>query len=70
VDEEHANLEAAWRRMGRPHYVGRDQVEQLERAAAVRAERLAVVRSGEEQVVEFTLPPWGVARVTLLLAGS
>jgi xylan 1,4-beta-xylosidase len=70
VDEEHANLEAAWRRMGRPHYLGRDQVEQLERAAAVRAERLAVVRSGEEQVVEFTLPPWGVARVTLLSAGS
>jgi len=68
VDEEHGNLEAAWRRMGRPHYLTKEQVERLEEAVATRAEPLGVSRSAKEQAVEFILPPWGIARVTLLLA--
>jgi xylan 1,4-beta-xylosidase len=65
VDADHANAKAAWERMGRPHYLTRDEVEKLRRAAAVKTEALRVQGSEEEQVVEFTLPPFGIARLTL-----
>ena len=65
VDDEHANARAAWQEIGRPHYLSRQQVEQLRRAAAVRAERLPVNGAAGSQAVEFTLPPWAIARVTL-----
>ncbi|MHC4789758.1 MAG: GH39 family glycosyl hydrolase, partial [Planctomycetota bacterium] len=64
VDADHANPKAAWDGMGRPHYPAPAQVEQLKDAAAIAPEELNV--SGQaEQCVELSLPPYGVARVTL-----
>ncbi|MHC4789096.1 MAG: hypothetical protein ACYS8K_07830, partial [Planctomycetota bacterium] len=65
-----ANPKAAWERMGRPRYLTHAQVSQLRRASIVQAEELDVRSRGKEHVVEFGLPPWGIARVTIEPAGA
>lgn len=65
VDREHGNPKAQWEEMGSPHHLTVDQVAQLRRASQVDAEELPVQQSNGEQLVEFNLPPWSVARITL-----
>ncbi len=65
VDQDHANPRAAWKQMGSPQYPTADQIGQLRREAATQAEDLPVRDSDGEQVMRFSLPPWGSARITL-----
>lgn len=70
VDADHANPKAEWDAMGRPHYLSADQVARLRQASAVQVDELPVRPSDADQVVEFALPPWSIARITFSPIGA
>lgn len=65
VDAENANAKTAWEAMGRPHYPTGRQLAELRQASHVRREGLELAFRDDRAEAHFTLPPGGVARVTL-----
>lgn len=67
VDDTHANALRCWEEMGRPEYVTRAQIAQLNTASELEREhaRLSVADGVAEVVLE--LPPMGVALATVYL---
>jgi len=67
VDATHANALAAWQEMGGPEYLSRGQLLALEAASQLEREEIAAAQTEDGICLELTLPPMGVALVTVLL---
>lgn len=67
VDDTHANALRCWEEMGRPEYVTRAQIAQLNAASELEREhtRLPAADGAAEVVLE--LPPMGIALATIYL---
>jgi xylan 1,4-beta-xylosidase len=65
IDDEHANAKAEWQRMGDPEYLRRADVERLEEASRLRPESHPWRHQAGTLSVEVTLPPHGVASLTV-----
>lgn len=67
IDDTHANAKAEWVRMGRPPYLKRDGIAQLEGASQLVEEAVAVHRSpdGLTSTVIVTLAPYSAARLKI-----
>jgi xylan 1,4-beta-xylosidase len=65
IDDDHANPKRLWVEMGRPEYLTRGQVEQLEDTSQLRTERQAFSYRNGVIVLKTTLPPHAVAAITV-----
>jgi xylan 1,4-beta-xylosidase len=65
IDDDHANAHKAWKGMGSPETLMPDQVVALEKASSLVKESLALKNDGASIVVEITLPPQGIAYITI-----
>jgi len=65
IDEEHANPLRLWEAMGEPTYLKPYQVERLIEASSVTPAPQSWKQEGKDVVLHVTLPPHGVAIVTL-----
>lgn len=65
IDETHANAPARWVELGRPDVLDRRGVDLLEEASRVVREPQAIARDGGLPHVTVTVPPHGVAVVTV-----
>jgi xylan 1,4-beta-xylosidase len=65
IDDEHANAQAAWERMGRPEYPHPHQVDALHAASTVEPEALPIVGDGERATFTLALPPNAMALVRI-----
>ena len=70
IDADHAHAKAEWQRMGEPEYLGRPDVERLQQASRLQDEPFTWRYAEGTVDLEVTLPPHGVAVVTLELRGS
>lgn len=68
VDADHAHPKRLWEDMGRPEYLGRKDVEQLQKASAVATERQPVSFHDGSVLVRTKLPPHAVAAITIEFA--
>jgi xylan 1,4-beta-xylosidase len=68
IDQEHTNPKQKWIDMGSPNYPTRTQLAELERASVPVVEKLVPETVEDGCVLRFTLPPHGVAAITLNLA--
>ena len=66
IDDTHANAKKQWEEMGCPTYPTPAQVEELKEASELKTEELSVKVEGEEMVLEFNLPAYGVALIKLI----
>lgn len=66
IDDTHANAKKQWEEMGCPTYPTPAQVEELKEASELKTEELPVKVEGEEMVLEFNLPAYGVALIKLI----
>jgi xylan 1,4-beta-xylosidase len=65
VDQAHANPKQKWIELGRPEYPAPQELEEIARASQPGIEAL-VAEAGEDGcVLRFSLPPHGVAAITL-----
>lgn len=65
IDEHHANAKGAWRDMGNPEYLTRDQVECLEQVSRLVKEPQDWQSEGEDILLDLELPPHAVCAVSL-----
>ena len=70
IDADHANAKAEWQRMGEPEYLGPADVDRLEQASRMQDEPIAWRYAEGTVALEVTLPPQGVALVTLDLGSD
>ena len=66
IDDTHANAKKQWEEMGCPTYPTPAQVKELKEASELKTEELPVKVEGEEVVLEFELPVYGVALIKLM----
>lgn len=59
IDEKHANPKALWEKMGKPEYLKKEEIVQLERASEVRKERIV----GQDSQLVVDIPAYGVAAI-------
>ncbi|HEY7427074.1 MAG TPA: glycosyl hydrolase [Gemmataceae bacterium] len=67
IDNNHANAKVVWKAMGEPEYLDRVQVEVLEAASRLVAERHRWRYEGRTAHFEVELPPHAVAALTIEL---
>src|SRR5262245_2479791 len=65
IDAEHVNPKRAWEEMGRPEYLTSKEVEKLQDASSLAEERQTWTCDGGTIRLETTLPPHGVAALTV-----
>ncbi len=68
IDDGHANARALWETMGTPDYLSPAMVAQLHDASAMRTEPQAVSWHDHSLEFDVTVPPLGVAAITLEFA--
>ena len=68
IDAEHANPKRLWQEFGAPEYLSAAEVEQLKRASEFVKEPQPWTRTQDTVTLETTLPPYGVASITLEFA--
>jgi xylan 1,4-beta-xylosidase len=68
IDHENANPRRAWESMGQPKYLSQRQLAQLQSASQLRTEPLGCRRVDGELELELTVPPHGLAAITLEFA--
>ena len=66
IDDTHANAKKQWEEMGCPTYPLPVEVQKLKEASELKTEELSVKVEGEEVVLEFELPVYGVALIKLM----
>ncbi len=66
IDDTHANAKKQWEEMGCPTYPLPVEVQKLKEASELKTEELPVKVEGEEVVLEFELPVYGVALIKLM----
>src|SRR5262249_51877423 len=67
IDNNHANAKAAWKAMGEPEYLTRDQVQELEAASRLVPEPHPWRYEGRTAHFEIELPPHAAAALTIEL---
>ena len=67
IDDDHANAGKAWKNMGSPGSLKPDEVSALEIASALIMEPFAMKEVKGSVFVEVTVPPQGIAYITLEL---
>ncbi len=67
IDDDHANARKAWMDMGSPGSLTPNEVSTLELASALIMEPFATTQEKGSVFVETTVPPQGVAYITLEL---
>lgn len=67
IDDDHANPRQAWEAMGSPGYLTREQLAALNLASELSETRLEVAYDDGVVTLEVTMPPQGIAAVTLKL---
>jgi xylan 1,4-beta-xylosidase len=65
IDDDHANSRKTWTDMGSPGSLSDNQVSTLELASAITMEPLATRQEKGSVFVEITVPPQGVAYITI-----
>ena len=65
IDDEHANAKALWLEQGSPTYLDADQLRQLQKASALHRQPQPWRFEEGRLTFEFTLPPQGVAAITI-----
>lgn len=65
IDEDHANAKRLWVEMGRPEYLNAKQVEQLEDASELVAQKQSFSYHEGAIVLRTTLPAHAVAAITI-----
>lgn len=68
IDEYHGNALKEWQEMGSPVYLDKWQEYRLFAASRVIREEIAFISDGNTAKVEVTVPPMGIALVTLFFA--
>lgn len=68
IDEHHANAKALWIEMGRPGYPGAEQLARLQDASRLRQEPVTWKHENNSVHLELSLPPHGVAGITVEFA--
>jgi xylan 1,4-beta-xylosidase len=68
IDDTHANARQAWVEMGRPDSLTPGQVSALELASSLVKEPIQVVHEQDSAFIRITMPPQGVACITLEIA--
>ncbi|UDL92561.1 beta-xylosidase [Mesorhizobium sp. PAMC28654] len=68
IDDGNANARALWETMGSPDYLSPAMADDLHTASAMRAEHLPVFWSGRGLEFDVTVPPLGIAVITLEFA--
>ncbi len=64
IDEDHANPKKLWREMGKPDYLSREQVEDLEAASRLIREPISSHYVDNTAIFEFKMPPHSVVALT------
>jgi xylan 1,4-beta-xylosidase len=67
IDDKHANPQAAWKKMGSPDSLSPGQVEALERESFLVREYFVVKIENNAVILNLTIPPQGIAFITLEL---
>ena len=65
IDAQHVNPTQAWIELGSPAYPGKKELQILAQAAQLTTSELPVTQEGDGCVLQFILPPHGVAHITL-----
>ncbi len=65
IDETHANALAKWHEMSNPATLNENQVNRLSAASALEREEISLGGSEGATVLDFELPPQGMALITL-----
>lgn len=65
IDDTHANALEAWNAMGAPHYLTEAKRLALESASCLEAEPVAFSQENGDLTLDLTLPPMGLALITL-----
>jgi xylan 1,4-beta-xylosidase len=68
IDDSHANARKAWTNMGSSGSLSNDQVSALELASSLIMEPLATRNEKGSVFVDITVPPQGVAYITIEMA--
>ncbi len=68
LDDAHANPKQRWIELGSPEYPTRDELAELERASVPVVNDLMPQRTVDGSRLVFSLPPYGVACLTIELA--
>ncbi|MET2829126.1 GH39 family glycosyl hydrolase [Mesorhizobium shangrilense] len=68
IDDSNANARALWETMGRPDYLSPAMADELHAVSAMRAEHLPVFWSDRGLEFDVTVPPLGIAAITLEFA--
>ena len=67
IDDDHANARKTWKNMGSPGSLKPDEVSALEAASALIMEPFTTKEVKGSVFVEVTVPPQGIAYITLEL---
>jgi xylan 1,4-beta-xylosidase len=67
IDSQHANPKHKWTALGCPEYPTREELAQIQEASRLIPETLTVETNTDGCVIRFTIPPHGVAAITLPL---
>jgi len=70
VDDDHANAPRLWTEMGEPTYLSTDQLNLLMKASELKSEPLSFQLNNQTVTLTLTVPPQGIAAITLHIAGS
>ncbi len=65
IDEDHANPKKIWREMGKPDYLSREQVSNLEETSRLIREPIPCDYADNAAIFEFKMPPHSVAALTV-----
>ena len=69
IDRDHANAKMRWQKMGAPEYLNSEVIAELHDASRLRDEVQACRFQDGVLELDVTMPPSGVAAVTLQFAG-
>ncbi len=65
IDDDHCNPYELWISMGSPEYPTRDQIRALKKTSELQAEKINYTFVAGGIQVQLTLPPQGVAAITI-----
>lgn len=67
VDEEHCNPRKKWIEMGSPEYLNKKQIKQLKLASELQTKTIHYEQTSEGAVFQLSVPPHGIAAITVNL---